>query len=105
MRFEQAKNRFIGGNTTFFIRKAEGQFELTQFQGYADSMETFKAQQAIVEFLTENSESQRKEIMSTLEGQGFSRPTIDRAFTPLLQAGKIYKPRYGFYRLKENTLL
>lgn len=101
IRFEMVKNRFIGGNMTIFVKKVEGQFELTRFQGYADSVAIFKAQEAIVELLTKSSEGMaRKDIVAELENQGHSSPTVDRAFTPLLQRGKIIKPRLGFYLLK-----
>jgi predicted ATP-dependent serine protease len=98
IRFQLAKNRFIGGELTLFLKKVEGQFELTKFAGYTDSMESFKAQRAMSDLLPPGQERLRKELLDILQDQGFSRSTIDRAFTPLLQMGRIDKPRYGVYR-------
>ncbi|MFC2062784.1 AAA family ATPase [Chloroflexota bacterium] len=97
IRLEQPKNRFVGGDLTIFLKKTEGQFETTKFAGYSDSMESFKCQKAITDIMPQGQERLRGEILNKLNGQGFSRPTIDRALTTLLQMGRITKPRYGAY--------
>jgi hypothetical protein len=101
IRFHQAKNRFMGGEFTFFLRKIEGQFERTQFAGYSDSMGILKAQNAIIRVLSQKGETLRKDIVEALRGDNFSRSTTDRALGNLQLMGRVDKPRNGVYRLSQ----
>jgi hypothetical protein len=100
---EVAKNRWLGGNTKLFLRKAgedifepvEGDFEdLT-------AVEKYKAQEAIIEYLTQHGQTQRKDLMFAMETIGFKRATFDRALSDLVQLGKVIKPKRGIYSLPE----
>ncbi|MFC1938673.1 bifunctional DNA primase/polymerase [Chloroflexota bacterium] len=103
IRFYQAKNRFIGGQFTFFLRKIEGEFERTQFSGYSDSMGILKAQNTVIRILSQKGETPRNDIVETLKGEGFSRATTDRALGNLQLMGKVIKPRYGVYSLSQGV--
>ncbi len=105
IRFHQAKNRFVGGDITFFLRKLEGQFEQTHFAGYTDSMDIFKAQQMILELLSLQGELLRNEIVKALGDKSISRPTVDRALGNLRVTNKIDKPRRGVYTLSQGDKL
>lgn len=101
IRFQQAKNRFMGGDFTFFLRKIEGQFERTKFAGYSDSMGILRAQNAIVKVLSQKGEMLRKDIVEALQGESFSRATTDRALGNLLLMGRVIKVRTGVYGLSQ----
>jgi hypothetical protein len=105
VRFHQAKNRFVGGEFTFFLKKIEGQFEKTQFSGYTDSMGIIKAQNAIIKLLSQRGELSRSDIVQALDKDGLSRTMVDRALGNLLLIGKIKKLRYGVYSLSQGYIL
>lgn len=97
VKFEMAKNRFVGGVTTLFLKKVEGRFEITEVSGEQDSTEKYKAQEAIKQSL-ERGERHWDEIINL---EGFSRATLQRALTNLLQLGEVDKPKRGIYSLKK----
>jgi hypothetical protein len=70
---EIVKNRWFGGNTKLFLRKAgEDIFEPIEggFKDLTVVIEKFKAQEAIVEYLTQHMQCQRKDLMFAMETIG-----------------------------------
>jgi KaiC/GvpD/RAD55 family RecA-like ATPase len=98
---ETATNRWLGGINTLLLRKAgEDVFEAVEGEfGDLTAIEKHKAQEAIIEYLKKQGESQRQSIVSALVDQGHKRSTIDRALSDLYQLGMVRKPRRGFYAL------
>jgi predicted ATP-dependent serine protease len=98
---ETATNRWIGGINKLFLKKA-GEDKFETVEGDLEdltSIEKYKAQQAIAEYLKEQGESQRNIIVEALVGQGYKRSTLDRALSDLFQLGEVRKPKRGFYSL------
>ncbi|MFC2026621.1 hypothetical protein ACFLUX_01445, partial [Chloroflexota bacterium] len=99
---ETATNRWLGGSNKLLLKKAgEDTFEVVE--GELDNLTTIekhKAQEAIIDYLKINGESQRQVIVTTLLEKGHKRCTIDRALSDLSQLGKVRKPKRGIYSHK-----
>lgn len=97
VRLEMVKNRWVGGNTKLFLRKAgEDLFEPIEVPDEETSSEKFRAQ----DWMLEEFQSQavpRKEVLARGTESGFSQPTLERALSDLTQLGKVERPRRGFY--------
>ena len=98
---EVAKNRWLGGNTKLFLRKA-GEDIFDPIEGDFEDLtvtEKFKAQEAIVEYLTQHMQCQRKDLMFAMETIRVEQATFDRALSDLVQLGKVIKSKRGIYSI------
>lgn len=101
IKLEMAKNRWVGGKSTLFLRKVgEDRFELTSQEGEETASEKYKAQGVILEML-QSGAMQRKDIIDRVVGEGYAKPTVERALSDLVQSGRVKRLKRGVYGLHE----
>jgi hypothetical protein len=110
LRMSVEKNRIQQSSAKLYIRKAgEDRFEPCESRENREEpgFAIYRVQDAIVELLTKSSAPLRTgEIAQAVRGaEGVDERTIFRALGRLAQAGKIQKPRKGYYEVRNGSQL
>jgi hypothetical protein len=104
------KNRIQQSGTKLFIRKAgEDRFEPCENQGNGDEpgFAIYRVQDAIIEILSGSLVPLRTgEIAKAVRaGENIDERTVFRALGRLAQAGKIQRPKKGYYEVRNGSQL
>mgnify|MGYP001398693352 FL=1 len=110
LRLSVEKNRIQQSGTKLYIRKAgEDRFEPCSGPdvGNEPGFAIYRVQDAIIDLLSKSSAPLRTgEITQTVQGaEGVDERTVFRALGRLAQAGKIHRPKKGYYEVRNGSQL
>jgi hypothetical protein len=107
LRLSVVKHRIQGSNPKLLLRKSgEDRFEPCPEQGGVDEpgFALYRAQDAALALLSQSLTPMRTgEIIEAVQKEtGVEKRTVERALGRLAQAGRVFKPKNGYYECKRN---
>jgi len=104
VRLEVVKNRLVDEQVLWYLKKQEGRFVFTEpplgMSGQPTDTAIYKAQREILDVINGQREYKHEELVSLLTARSIDRHTVGNALKRLVQQGRLYKPRYGYYAKK-----
>jgi intein/homing endonuclease len=104
VRLSVAKNRLVDEQVMWYLKKEDGKFVFTEpplgASGQPTGTAIYKAQQEILSIVNGQKEFKYEELVSLLSARKVDRHTVGNALKRLVQQGRLYKPKYGYYARK-----